>query len=322
MCRSRIQSHEFVIGYGGHSIRGIFVFIIRMPRANVRTRNARKKNMGHRRKKRYTKGKKKKPLGKTQARAVKKMIVKVLDDRIEDKFRLDTSFNTMLGGWSNLDRSVSLDITPSLTVGTGAGERIGNKVFMKGLKLQFRYQPCERNVVADADVITNALLFTQDPVPQFPSMRVHIFKIVEKLAVALTPGQMRQSLEVKYRPPGFWPQDKAQDPDDDAVKAIRTLKSFTLPTKYKILTTAVPSFSGPPIVPDRIQMIACPLVQTYSCYVKINKKTEISNGDNKDTKWRYGVFCTDFSFWTNTASQVQDEPKMLDLRKCWLYEDA
>ena len=54
----------------------------------------------------------------------------------------------------------------------------------------------------------------------------------------------------------------------------------------------------------------------------MNKKIEISNANLKPNKYTYGIFCTDYSYWIDSATQVLDEPKMLSIRDCWLYEDA
>ena len=286
-----------------------------------------KKKKGYKRSTRKSAGAKprrrkpKKALTKRESSQVKKMIDKALDNRIEDKFRLDSSFNTVLGAWSNLDRGVVADVTPTISVGTGAHERIGDKIYLKGAKLQFRYLPCERNVVLDVDQISNSIVMSQSPVPQFPPMRVYLYSIVEKVHSQLSATELRAALDAKYTPPGLWRQDMAQDTAQDTVKAIRTLKKFTMPTKYNILTTSV---VGDPAVgtPDRIQVIASPKMETFSCYLPIKKKLEISNVDNMPTMQRFGIYYTDYSHWTATSVMVQDEPNMLDIRKCWIYEDA
>lgn len=296
-----------------------------------------KKNYRKNYKKNYKKRnyKKRKPLTKRQTGAVKKIYKDMTDARIEDKFKLDSTWNSMLGSYNSTKKALLFEVTISnLHNGTGDGEMIGRFINMKHLRTLFRYRPSKKAQLTTVD--SSAPIYTESITPRLPPLIIRLIKINNKFAGNLTNDELLDACEVKFLVPGRFAQERVNDSNMEASTAIKQIKICYLKSKYKLITAPVlpiqqniassgSGYVSTPVYQPQVNVLAIP--QQVNKNILITKhlkgRTEINSVTSKPMKYKlyYYIQFTN-AYNDNSYQQVNNDNMCLDIKNCYVYEDA
>lgn len=283
----------------------------RMPRKTQA--KAKKSNKGGRKPRQNSR----KPLTKLATQAVQSMINKTLDVRAEDKFSLDTNYQSALANYDFNSQATFVDITPTINQGSGVAQREGNKVFIKGLKLAMRAIPslAQTTVVAGA-----ASGFASDPLYNRPAIRCFLIRVKHEVIVLQPVADMLGALAVRFRAPGVWKQDKQQNTLNSLAKNFKFLKSWTIPQKFNRAIVPVVNSSG--IGNQEMDIFQIPTNSTFDQYCQMGQKVVFDDSTSRPRDDRYLLYCCWLDDRQDHTYSLKTPLQALDYRRCYIYEDS
>lgn len=237
--------------------------------------------------------------------------------KVEDKYSLDANFVTILQDYHEQTRRLLVDISPVINRGTEVAQRVGDKVFMKYLKLQLRYLPAKRNFrigSVGADVAYANNLYTR-----LPPVKIFIIRVVKDLADNMTATLLRGGLESKFRPRGTYVQDFDQSIGLELVRGVNLIGKGQVSQSYKQSMISIVDFeqAGP-----TLRVVSVPQYSYASIFVKFGKKWLYDNASARPRMFRYLVYMQFTDKWQDTAWDQPAVPEDIAIRKLWVYEDA
>lgn len=263
------------------------------------------------------------------------MILKKMDQQIEDKYILDTGFHNHNDNFDAGTKSMVVNVSPAILNGDEVNQRTGNKVRLKYLRTFFRYLPGKggQHGVIDSSSPTYSGNWFGD----IPDATVYLLKINSQMIQTMSAADLRVACNAKFRSAGHCWQDYAQSTGQQANSAIKLLDKFTMQSKYRSVVcpftplNATGTFAaGPPetqtIVPT--YQASCTLVQVpqYSYYnllcSKLAQKIEIEDVHNRPIKYQYWYFIQLGSGYNNNSYDPIIKPEDFSTRNVWVFEDA
>lgn len=272
-------------------------------------------------------------LGVGAKKEVKSMIRQAMDVAVEDKYKLDTEYNSKTGTWDDNTKTLAFNITPNIPTGTGIGQRLGNKVRLKYLRMFIRYLPAihqhNEDISGDNPVNTTLNWF-----PVVPDAVCSLVRVTPDLKNNITDAQFREAVRCKVRPPGYAWQDFAQSVGNDSINGIKILDRFKLKARYKhmvcpfapiaqSIAAVGAGYASTPTYDPVVTVVNCPQYTYKNFYcAKVSQKIEIDDESNSPIKYQYWMFIDiDNDFNDDTYNPI-NVPKTFDTRQLWVYEDA
>lgn len=274
---------------------------------------------------------------KSLIKRVSKIVDAKLDAAIEDKYLRDSVFNQHNTSYDSATNTLLFNISPAIAKGDGVNQRAGNKVKLKYLRSFVRMRPGKFHAQHNVDGTPS---YTANWIPHMPKYRCFLIKVNNELAVSLTSSEMRQALNAKFRSPGHFWQDYAQDVGKKAVSGIKLLHKFEMTPKWKQLpnTFTLLNQTGSVSLPTTIMdgtitltpdyapsnnVISVPQYSYYELFTKeVAQKVEISNADNGVMRYQYWMFVQNTNGYQDTTYDSVVAPESFEIRNCWVYEDA
>lgn len=285
---------------------------------------------------RRPKRKPKKALSKKEYKAVEKIVKRKLDEAIEDKYILQTSYTEQKTVFTPTTGSMLFNISPTILKGTDISNRTGNNVKFKYLRMMVRYLPAKQGAFGVVD--SSAPTYSENWHADMPDATVYFVRVTSKLAQSLSTSALEEACMVKFRMPGKMWQDYAQDSGQESVASIKLLDKFKMKTRYRSLTVPTTqidsngtiaitglSFTNTPIYQPSCTNVQVPQYSYYDMYCKapaFAQKVEIENTFNKPLRYQYWVFVQlSTGFQVSTWNKVE-QPESFATRTCLVFEDA
>lgn len=274
--------------------------------------------------KKFTKRRKfsrKKGLDKKAVKTVKQLIDRKLDEAVEDKYSLDQNFIPVVANYDNASRSLIYEIGPTINRGDQQGQRLSNKINMKYLKMQIRLAGGRTNVKVVSDPVNQTITYVNNLFEDSPKVRIKVVRVVKALADQLGLQTLRDSLDAKYPPYGFWRQDFDQDLGHNVTKGCKTLAKTMLSLKYRQFTTPI-NENVALNLPMAVQVVHVPQFTHTEMFIKLTKKWELDDATSENISYRYFLFVQFDSKWNDGTYDPVGPPTFLDIRRMYVYEDA
>lgn len=261
-----------------------------------------------------------------------KMILKKLDQQIEDKYKLDTVVNEHSTNFDAVSKSMVFNVSPHIENGTEVDQRLGNKVRLKYLRTFFQYLPAKGGQHGVVDSSSPA--YTENWVAQRPDITVYFLKINSEMIQNMTEGELRTACNAKFRSIGHCWQDFSQSSGKQAVSAIKLLEKFKMPSNYRQIvcpflplnstgTIGSNDFTLTPVYQASATVIQCPQYSYHNMLCsKVAQKIEIDDSSNNPIKYQYWYFVQLGNGYNNNDYNPISQPESLTTRNVWVYEDA
>lgn len=187
-----------------------------------KSRNYKRKSKKSRRKSRRPK-----QMSKSLKKSVTKLIDRKLDDAVEDKYILDTAYNSLVPYWDNGTKTVLINVTPGINFGDLVDERQGNKVILKSLKTFVKMIPNKVDNQHDAHGL-GVSSYAQNMFRRLPRVRCFLIRINRELGQSITNTELRTALNAKFRTSGHWWNDYQESTGQRALSGVKLLKKFSM----------------------------------------------------------------------------------------------
>lgn len=210
-------------------------------------------------------------------------------------------------------------------MGDGLHERTALKVNPKFLRIALRYIPqgYDSNL---ADLQANPPV-THSMFPPKTPMEVIVFRMTRLSYLTFSADDIQSAANAKWRVPGLWKQDVETDNIQDAVKALHFITKCKMSSLYSSTVIKIDD-SGPNGAP-RGRGINTPLASYKQIQFKLPNKQMLFRNlddqgqpDNLDANWRYLMLCRVSDVRVPTGYYNLADPYAIDVRKCFVYEDA
>lgn len=283
------------------------------------------KGNGRNGKKRNGKGfRKGKPLSKSQLDVVKSVVDTKLDAAVEDKYSLDPGYTNLIHTWDIPTRISLQQFTPIVSRGDDVDERTGLRISPKFMRFFLRWIPQGYN--SNILDLTGNPPVTHSSVPPKTPLEVFFFRMPRLAAATFALADIRQAVNIKWRPKGVWKQDYLTAELQDLVKSMRLIHKTTLPALYSNTVIKIDD-AGPGATP-RGRGVCTPLAAYKEVQFKLlNKKLLYQNEagglpTNVPANYVYYI-----------AMRVRDDrvpigyynladPFSMEYRKLFVFEDA
>lgn len=251
-------------------------------------------------------------LSKCQAKAVKKIVESKLDNFVEDKYQIESTYTALRAGSADddaLNKCYLKEITPGFALGTGPNNRVGNKVRVKFLGMQLRMKPHQK-----AATVTAGATNTTDPFPSTEKVKFWIIR---------TPANVQvdpDDLLTKYRRYGLWPQEVVQDvPSQQTKPSVKTLYKFNMSPRYRMLSSQTNTD-----INSVMTVYSIPQWSLKDIVVPFNKQILLNATTSNPIHHRYFLYIQYQSYFQDDLpGNWQDvEMPLVDIRTRWVYEDA
>lgn len=265
-----------------------------------------------------------KPLKKNEYNAVKKMIDRALDVRIEDKFLLDSSFNDIHNtSWDSTSQSYLMNYTPTIMEGTGPSARVGKKIHLKQFRLQLRFLPSGYQQSGTTEQSNGFYNQGVNPYIVQPPLECFFCSIPRDLWENTSSSDLRQVLAVKFRADGTYRQDFINDVGQHGVKGIKLISKISLKPKYR--TQAVYRDEYTDLLgntyPQSLVIENFPQYCNGVIKAKIDRTALLES--NQPAKLIYFLYARQASKWLDTTfDHGIHQATNLSSRTLWTYEDS
>lgn len=272
------------------------------------------------------KNKRPKRLNKSQFKQISLLIDKKIDLSVEDKFKLDSSFtDNSASGWDATTKTMFLNMTPTIAVGTAESQRIGLKVKMKQMRIQIRMLPSFYSTLTNTENTTDNLSITRNLFRNFPPVNVYFVSIPRETHETTSNAELRAALKIKFKPSGYYRQDFLSSTEQKTVKAIKLISKCQLKQKFKNLSVYSPTFPilGGGDSGDGVQVLNVPQIDNAVISHKFNQSWLFENSTNSPAKLTYYLYAEFSNKWYNPSYDGQiDRPTHFDTRSLFTYEDS
>lgn len=288
---------------------------------------------------------KKLQVSKSLRKTFNKMILKKLDQQIEDKYILDTSFSDQSSTYDASTNTLLFNVTPNILQGDEVNQRTGNKVRLKYLRTFFRFLPSRYHYNRSVDVSNDqSITNTRNWFAQKPRVMVYLVRINNQLAAQISDPDLRVALNAKFKSPGHCWQDYAQSSGQKALSGIKLMDKFQMAQVYRSMVT-----SWQPLHADVTQMgsgqdfdltpdhggtavqVSVPQY-TYKNFLcsKVAQKLEFNDEEatppattvQGPIKYQYWYFVQVGNGYNNSLYNPIDPPQDFATRNVWTFEDA
>lgn len=292
-----------------------------------RTNNSKKSTY-----KRRQKPTKKPRVNKATKKLLNKMILQKLDQSIEDKYLLDTSFTDAKSHFDSGTMSMVFNVSPHITNGDEVSQRTGNKVRLKYLRTFFRYLPAKGG---NHGVIDNsAPTYAENWMAQKPDVTVYLLRINSQMIQNMSASDLRVACNAKFRSAGHCWQDYAQSSGQEAAQGIKLLDKFIMKTNYRQVvcpfqpvnlsgTLTSSSFTATPVYQAAATVIQVPQYSYKNLICsKLAQKIEMNDAFNNPIRYQYWYFAQFGNGYNNQSYNPILAPEHFEFRNIWTFEDA